>query len=694
MRDTRVRVLLVDDDEDDFIITRDLISQIREDGYQLDWLDNYEAALAAVQRREHALCLLDYRLGGRTGLELLRETQSLPGRPPIILLTGQGDHAIDIEAMKAGAADYLVKGQLTADMLERAIRYAIEGKRAEETLRRERDLISRIMETSPVGIVVTDQMGKITFANRHAGEVLGLANDAVGESFRNVLGWQLADLEGNPASGPTPLKRVLTVGEPLQDVHHAIQRSNGRRTVLSTNATPLFNAERRIDGMIVAVEDVTDRLALEARLRQSEKMESVGQLAAGVAHDINNILTIIQGHTGLLLNAALPDAASVKSLKQISAASERAAGFIRHLLMFSRKQVYQTKILDLNAVLHNLEGILPRMLGEHIALQMHCSPHLPPVAADSAMVEQIVINLAVNARDAMPRGGTLLIETAAAEISAALARQNPYAHAGRFVCLSVRDTGCGMDRQVMQRIFEPFFTTKEIGKGTGLGLATVYGIVKQHQGWIEVDSEPGVGSIFKVHLPAAGRAVGVEAGIPEPPAEPVHGGRETILVVEDEINVLEILRSVLQRYQYRVLIAASGVEALRVWDEHHGQIDLLLTDMIMPGGMTGSDLAIELKKRKPALKVIYTSGYTAGLIERDFKQGDAAFLPKPYQPHIVAQLVRNTLDTPAGPGTPNSAPANGAPGANAAPKAASHVVAHSAAPPTVQETCTASSATG
>jgi len=694
MRDARVRVLLVDDDEDDYIITRDLISKIREGGYQLDWLNNYEGGLAAIRRREHAICLLDYRLGERTGLELLHETQSLPGRPPIILLTGQGDHAIDIEAMKAGAADYLIKGHLNADMLERAIRYAIEGKHAEETLRRERDLISRIMETSPVGIVVADQTGKITFANRHAGEVLGLASDAGEHGLRNVLNWQPADLEGNPVAEQTPLKQVLTAGEPMLDIHHAVQGPDGRRIVLSANATPLFNAERRIDGMIVSVEDISERLALESRLRQSEKMESVGQLAAGVAHDINNILTIIQGHAGILLNATPPDAASVKSLKQISAASERAASFIRHLLLFSRKQVYRTRILDMNVVLRNLECMLPRMLGEHIALQIRCAPNLPNIAADIAMVEQIVMNLSVNARDAMPRGGTLLIETSAAEISAAQARQIPGARAGRFVCLSVRDTGCGMDRQVIQRIFEPFFTTKEIGKGTGLGLATVYGIVKQHQGWIEVESEPGAGSVFKVHLPATGSPVSAVSGVNEPPSEFTHGGRETILVVEDEINVLEILCSVLQRYQYRVLVATSGVEALRVWEEHHGQIDLLFTDMIMPGGMTGNDLAKELKKRKPGLKVIFTSGYTAGLIEKDFNQGDTGFLPKPYQPHIVAQLVRGTLDAPAGEHPPASVRVNRASESNMALKLASPVIARPVGPPAIQETCTASSSVG
>jgi two-component system, cell cycle sensor histidine kinase and response regulator CckA len=638
------KILLVDDDEDDYIITRDLIARIGDRRYHLDWINNYDAGLAAVWRAEHDICLLDYRLGERTGLELLRESQTFNGRPPMILLTGQGDHEIDIEAMKAGAADYLIKSQLNTDTLDRAIRYAIQGRQTQEHLRRERDLISRIMATSPVSIVVTDQSGKIIFANHCAEKILGLAKGDVDSRTACVLDWHLADSEGNSITDqPLPLKQVLESGRLVQDVFHAIDFPNNRRVLISTNAAPLFDAAGKIDGMVVTLEDITERLALEAQLRQSQKMESVGQLAAGVAHDINNILTIIQGHAGLLLNTAPPNGDAARSLKQISAASERAASFIRHLLMFSRKQVFQTKILDLNAVLRNLEYMLPRMLGEHIALETCYHPGLPPIAADTSMIEQIVMNLMVNSRDAMPGGGKLLIETSAIEIGAAHVRQNPEACAGGFVCLTVTDTGCGIERKLLPRIFEPFFTTKEIGKGTGLGLATVYGIVKQHHGWVEVESEVGVGTTFKVFLPVTHDvAVAVPAAAPK--SETVNGGEETILVVEDEIGLLELVRNVLQRYHYRVLIASSGVEALRVWDEQDGRIDILLTDMIMPGGVTGSDLAAELKKRKPALKVIFTSGYSSELVGRDFGHGDTSFLPKPYQPHQVARMIRETLD--------------------------------------------------
>ncbi len=644
MSDPAVRVLLVDDDEDDYIITRDLVSQIGNPPYRLEWIDNYEAALAALQRREHDICLLDYRLGERTGLELLRESQSFSGRPPMILLTGQGDHEIDLEATKAGAAEYLIKGQLDADKLERAIRYAIEGQRAKERLRRDRDLISRIMETSPVGIVVTDQAGKITFANHRAEEVLGLTREAIAQRTGRVLDWHSTDLEGNPlVEQSSPLKQVLDSGQVAHDVRFTIGRPNGRHTLLSTNATPLFDATGKIDGMVATVEDITERLTLEAQLRQSQKMESVGQLAAGVAHDINNILTVIQGHAGLLLNVTPPESTSVRSLKQISAASERAASFVRQLLTFSRKQIFRSKIFDLNTVLQNLGNMLPQMLGEDIVLETSYQPNLPHIEADTGMIEQIIMNLAVNSRDAMPKGGKLRIATSAVEIGASHVRQRPEARPGWFVCLTVTDTGCGMDHKVLQRLFEPFFTTKEVGKGTGLGLATIYGMVKQHQGWIEVQSEIGVGSNFKVFLPVASKA---NHATEAPPAEPkpARGGEETILIVEDETGLLELVRNVLQGYRYRVLAASSGAEALRVWDEQNGRVDLLLTDMIMPGGMTGNDLAARLRKQKPGLKVIYTSGYSSELMGEDSSEHNTSFLAKPYLPLQLAQTVRKCLD--------------------------------------------------
>lgn len=643
MAPSLLKVVLVDDDEDDYVITRDLISGIHNGQYSLDWINNYSDGEKAICRGAYDLCLLDYRLGERTGLELLRESQSCTSRPPIILLTGQGDQEIDLEAMKAGAADYLVKSRLTSDALDRAMRYAVERKRAQDSLRHEHDFISRIMETSPSGIVVTDCDGKITFANRRADEVLRFSQH--GSQASNVLNWRVADMDGGVIPGKISLlKNVLTSGEPALDLHHVIEFPNNERAVLSTNAAPLFSADGQIDGMIVALEDITQRLAMEIQLRQSQKMDSLGQLAAGVAHDINNILTVIQGHAGLLLAAAAPESDAAKSASQIVAASERAAGFIRHLLAFSRKQIYRTKILDLNALLHNLESLLPRMLGGHIELETRYAPRLPHIAADTALVEQIVMNLAINARDAMPKGGKLVIETSALDLDSVSARRHAEARPGRFVCLTITDNGCGMEPALMQRIFEPFFTTKEMGKGTGLGLATVYAVVKQHQGWIEVQSEIGVGTIFKVYLPGSDQAMPSPL-VPSPLPEKLQGGGETLLLAEDESSLLDMLREILARYNYNVLTASSGSQALEVWEKYQGRIDLLLADIIMPGGMSGRELAAELKKRNPALKVILTSGFNRAAVSKDWGGGDTTFLSKPYLPDDVAKLIRETLDS-------------------------------------------------
>jgi CheY-like chemotaxis protein len=385
-------------------------------------------------------------------------------------------------------------------------------------------------------------------------------------------------------------------------------------------------------------------LSLEAQLRHSQKLESVGQLAAGVAHDFNNILTVIQGYSDCLLARGGWDPTASKALKQIGDASKRAAALTRQLLTFSRKQILQPKVLDLNSVLQNLSNMLQRLLGEDVGLEPGLEKNLPRIEADTGMIEQVIMNLAVNARDAMPRGGKLHLATSAAKIDDAYVHRQADARTGLFVCLSVRDTGCGMDTKTLDRIFEPFFTTKEVGKGTGLGLATVYGIVKQHQGWIEVESELGKGTTFKVFLPAAPgeRANSSDTGFI---AGPVKGGRETILLVEDEPVLRELVGEVLRGYQYRIVEAGSGPEALRAWDEHDGNIDLLFTDMVMPEGLNGRELAEQLRKRKPGLKVIYSSGYSTELFGKELGQNDVAFLPKPYPPQRLAETVRRCLDS-------------------------------------------------
>jgi CheY-like chemotaxis protein len=371
-------------------------------------------------------------------------------------------------------------------------------------------------------------------------------------------------------------------------------------------------------------------------------MEAIGQLAGGVAHDFNNILTVIHGHASLLLSNSTLTGTSVRSAQQIGQAAERAAALTRQLLTFSRRQVIQPRSLDLNEVVSNMTRMLGRLLGEDVALQLQYSPQPAWVKADASMMEQVLLNLAVNARDAMPKGGKLTVKIALENIEDHEVI-HPDARAGRFVCLHTSDTGCGIAPEILPRIFEPFFTTKEVGKGTGLGLATVYGIIKQHDGWIEVDSEPTRGSTFRVFLPIGPRPAGTTD---DHSAEtPVKGGNETILVVEDESPVRDLVCSFLSARGYKILEAESGAKALELWKTTKDNIDLVLTDLVMPDRVNGRELAEKLWTDKPNLKIIFTSGYSADVVGKDFVLRDGLnYLQKPYHPIKLARAVRECLD--------------------------------------------------
>jgi PAS domain S-box-containing protein len=436
-----------------------------------------------------------------------------------------------------------------------------------------------------------------------------------------------------PLNTPTIVKMCLSTGQ--NKLHH--DTNHGGR-ILSWSFFPVM-ANQVVH---CYAEDITERLNLEAQLRQAQKMESVGQLAAGVAHDFNNILTIIQGHAGLMNSEPTLDPNLGESARQIAIAAERAANLTRQLLMFSRKQIMQPQLLNLNEVTNNLSKMLRALTGEQVTLKRHTSDDLPPICGDPGMMEQILVNLSVNARDAMPRGGTLSIATHFVEIDRGYVQRHPEAREGNFICLSVSDTGHGMDQMTLARIFEPFFTTKEIGKGTGLGLATVYGIVQQHQGWVEVESQVGQGTAFKVFLPIATKAAPRDR-VAQPGEVP--GGDETILVVEDEPALRELIQEILQKKGYRVLEAATGVQALQVWDQHKDDIDLLLTDMMMPEGVSGRELAERVLQDRADLKVIYSSGYSLDVVgeEPPFTDG-STFLQKPYDPDTIARAVRECLN--------------------------------------------------
>jgi PAS domain S-box-containing protein len=414
-------------------------------------------------------------------------------------------------------------------------------------------------------------------------------------------------------------------------------------TILDRYSSPVRDKNGKYYGRIWAFRDITEQRKLELQFRQAQKMEAIGQLAGGVAHDFNNILAVIQLQASLL--KLDPDLVQehLDIATEIENASQRAANLTRQLLLFSQRQEMRKRDLDLNEVVTNIVKMLRRIVGEDVQMQFKLSPRPLWIHADAGMVDQILLNLTVNSRDAMPEGGQLVIETYSMIFDEFTVAKTSQARPGHFACLTVSDTGSGISPENMTRIFEPFFTTKEIGKGTGLGLATVFGIVKQHQGWINVYSEAGLGTTMRIYLPILDHSTGSDAD--RATVESLPQGRETILLVEDDAAVRSSVRRILSHLGYRILEATTGALALEVWDQHRAEISLLVTDLVMPDGVNGKELAAKLLKQDPRLKVVYVSGYSATVAGKDFPLEEGVnFLSKPFQTHRLAQTVRNCLD--------------------------------------------------
>ena len=503
-----------------------------------------------------------------------------------------------------------------------------------------------ILNSAGEGIYGVDLAGRITFANPAAAKALGLqVADMLGKPGHDTVGHASARAVPHPA-GECPVCASLRENQAQQATDQRFTRKDGVTFPVEYVSTPILEGGAA-RGVVVVFKDITEQRSLEQQLRQAQKMESIGRLAAGISHDFTNLLMIIRGHATLLSQSPQGGQEGADAIKQIQDAAERATTLTQQLLAFSRKQVLQRKVLDLNSVVLNITRMLTRLLGEDVELRLSLAAGLPPIFADTGMLEQVIINLAVNARDAMPGGGKLFLATVARPVDAAYARRYPEARAGQFICLSVTDTGCGMDAQTLNRIFEPFFTTKDVGKGTGLGLATVYGVVKQHQGWLEVSSQPGKGSCFQVLLPVT-EAKAQPEPVPAAGAPESLDGHGTVLVVEDEASLRSLTRRYLQQRGYRVLEAGSGVEAIELWDRCKEPVDLLFTDMVLPQGISGGELAKRLKARQASLRVLYTSGYTLEMTARDLDlQPGINFLAKPYTEEVLAKAVRACLKPPS-----------------------------------------------
>jgi PAS domain S-box-containing protein len=520
------------------------------------------------------------------------------------------------------------------------IRDITERKRAERALRESEERFRQLADNIHEVFWITDP-GK--------NQMLYIS-----PAYERIWGRTCQSLYDSPrtwsdAIHPEDRERVLAAAKTRQERGdyneiYRVTRPDGSVRWIHDRAFPIRNSAGKVHRMVGTAEDITERRQLEEQFRQSQKMEAIGQLAGGVAHDFNNILAAIVMQAYLAASAPNLPAETMEMLDDIKAAAERAASLTRQLLAFSRRQIMQPRQLDLNESVTSLAKMLQRILGEDVRLQINLYPRPLMTLADPGMIDQALMNLVVNARDAMPGGGKLIIDTSEIIFTEEQAALMPNGFAGRHVCLRVADIGSGISPENLSRIFEPFFTTKEPGKGTGLGLATVFGIVKQHGGSVTVESELGKGTTFQIFLRAEESAKKSQAAVftrPEP-----RGGVETILLVEDETVVRLVSRAVLERVGYRVLEAPDGVEALKIWEQNQDSIRLLLTDMVMPGGVSGRELAARLQARNPRLQVIFISGYSADVAGREFPMEDGQnFIQKPFPPHRLLETVRRCLDS-------------------------------------------------
>jgi PAS domain S-box-containing protein len=515
------------------------------------------------------------------------------------------------------------------------VRDVTDHKWVEQAIRASEERFQVFMNNSPAVAFMKDEEGRHLYVNEPFARCFGRPqSEWIGKR----------DIELWPEDVAKQLRKndlAVLAGEQVVELEEVVPTPDGKPHYWLVFKFPFRDSSghKVLAGMAI---DTTDRKRLEVQLRQAQKMEAIGQLAGGVAHDFNNLLTVISGYSELLQHHLSHDEPLRRQAEQIKIAGDRASALTRQLLAFSRQQVLRPAVLDLNVVVTNLLQMLPRLIGEHIELKTALDPQPTFVKTDPGQLEQVLLNLAINARDAMPGGGTLTIETSNVALDEAACRRLGTISPGIYVQLTVRDTGCGMDAATQTRIFEPFFTTKDLGKGTGLGLATVYGIVTQSQGAISVNSAPDRGASFTVYFPKSE----IESESPKDGTTSTgpQAGWETVLVVEDQHSVRGFVRNLLMLNGYRVLEAADGSEALRICRQHPGGIQLVVTDLVMPG-MSGRELVERIVNEQPKIKALYMSGYTDdSVVHTEVAQAGLAFLQKPFSPTTFTHKVREVLD--------------------------------------------------
>src|SRR5579872_4148666 len=636
-----LRVLLVGEREEDFFLVREILERNRFLLVaELEHASSLEEARILLQQKPYGLVLFEHEAGDAESVHLVAEFLRAGVSIPFILLTEDADEKTLAGIIESGTWNCVAKSQLDGATLVRTIRGTLalhslqqEQQSAQELLRK----LSRAVEQSADTVLITDREGSIEYVN---------------PAFEALTGYTR-----NEVCGKTP--RVLKSGEQCSETYQEMwktllsgnvyrgilvnRKKNGDHYYVEESISPIRDADGQITHFIANGRDLTDRLRLEAQLLQAQKMDAIGRLAGGIAHDFNNLLTIITSYSELALDTVPPNSPLESKIHEILLAARRAAELTRQLLAFSRKQPQALRVVELNQVVAGIAKTLPRLIGEDIEFTFDPGPGVGCVRVDPLQIEQVLMNLAANARDAMPQGGNLRIETFNLHLDEDYVHGKPAViPMGNYAVITVSDNGAGIPREDLPHIFEPFYTTKPSGKGTGLGLATVYGIVKQNQGFVWVYSEPGSGTIFKIYLPALnGRNNEEDAERSNRRIEA--RGTETILLVEDEHAVRQSSAEYLRLQGYHILEAKDGVDALKVCGEHRASIDLLVTDVVMPN-MSGGELAKQRGRFLPKMKFLFVSGY-AGKTVLDHKVVDLEtnFLQKPYTLKQLSGMIRRVL---------------------------------------------------
>ena len=634
------RILLVEDNPGDVDLIREMLSETGAVSFSVDSVQRLSEALSWLKGHTVDVVLLDLGLPDNQGLDTYLNIKAAAPEVPTIILTGNVDQDTAVTSVREGAQDFLVKGEITGNILTRSIRYALERKRAEDALRSSEKFIKDILASVDEAFVVIGCDYQILTANRAYCELAG-------KSLEDIIGKHCYEISHHMTAPcleyeqDCACKRTFETGEPAVSVHKHTDEKGAQRQV-ETKTYVMRDSSGEIKSVIEIINDITEKMLLEEQLRQAQKMEAIGTLAGGIAHDFNNILSAIIGYGYLTLTKMPQDDPLRINIEYMLESADRAAALTQSLLAFSRKQVLSRKTVDLSIILKNVEKFLARVIGEDIEVHIAPAKGALSVLADAGQIEQVLMNLATNARDAMSKGGSLTIETVITDMDDHFVTAHGYGKPGGYAMIAVTDTGMGMNAEIQKKIFEPFFTTKEVGKGTGLGLAMVFGIMKQHDGYINVYSEPGKGTTFRLYLPLI-KSEALDESL-SPATEYPQGGTETILLAEDDKDLRKLSKIVLEQLGYTVIPAIDGEDAVKKYMENRGTIRLLLFDLLMPK-KSGKEAYDEIRRAAPNIPVLFASGYSANMLREKMVIDECAELVyKPISPSNLLKKVREILD--------------------------------------------------